>query len=298
MIEKLPIEKGTASKIYGLAFDEPVSGYEVAKEIGTQPHHVNNKIKQMHKKGYLKEIKKSEWRWPKWQSDVKLLVIKVDSIKKNEKINLTELDKEVLYNRLNAKYFRSICCNDIKHHIKKEGDVNSVDEILAIFETFTLIMEQDKYFVEESLKITNREQYEKMISNQIKMAEDLRHKIRLKEISDKINDEDIPKLHKQLEKNLNKKIPIEKLKSLIQEFRESKQLSLIKPGLFEDVEKKVGSKKAANDLIINSFNVPIPKNLLVNYRGISSIGRKYLEIQELVENIWKFRIINLLYPIE
>jgi hypothetical protein len=293
MIEKLSIEKGTPSKIYGLAYDEPISGYKIAKEIGTQPHHINDKIKKMHKQGYLIKIRKPEWRWPRWQSDVKALVMKVDNIKKHENINLTELDKEVLYNRLNAKYFRSLVPSTIKNLIKEKGNIDSVDEILGFFEMLILLMEQDKHYVQECMKITNKKKYEEAISNQLKAAEDLRHKIKFKEFSDKIKDKDIPKLHKQLEKNLNKKIPIDKLKSLIQEFRDSKQLSLVEPGLFEKVGEKLGSKEALNDIFINSFITPIPKNLLVNYRGISSIGRKYLEIEEYVERIWEMRILHL-----
>jgi hypothetical protein len=298
MIAKLPIEKGTSSKIYGLAFNDPISGYKIAKEIGTQPHHINKKIKEMYKQGFLTKIKKPEWRFAKWQSNVKPLVTKVENIKKQEKIILTDLDKEVLTNRLDAKYFRLVIYNTIKKLIKKEGNVNSVDEILGFFEMLMILMEQDKKYIQECLKITNRKQYEKLISNKLEDFQKFQNQIKIKKFSDKIKDKDIPDFHKKLEKDLNKKISINKLKNLIQEFRDSKQLSLLKSDIFEKAEKQLGSKEAIADTFINSFTTPIPKNLFLNYRGISSFGRKYSEIEQYLEQLWKFRVMQVLYQFE
>ena len=108
MDEILPIEKGNASKIYGLAYYEPKSGYKIAKIIGTQTHHINEKIKELYKQGYLKKIKKKEWRWPKWQSKIKPLITKIENIKKEEKIILSDLDREILYAKLNDKFLRFV----------------------------------------------------------------------------------------------------------------------------------------------------------------------------------------------
>jgi glutamyl/glutaminyl-tRNA synthetase len=252
----------------------------------------------MYKQGFLTKIKKPEWRWVKWQSNVKPLVTIVENIKKQEKINLTELDKEVLFNRLNAKYFRIISYNTIKNHIKKENNINSVDEILGFFEMLIILMEQNKEYIQECLKITNKKQYEKLILDKEKDSKILQNKIKLKKFSDKIKDEEIPTFHKKLEKELNKKIPYKKLKDLIQEFRESKQLSLLNPEIYENAEVNLGSKEAVIDLFINSFITPIPKNLFLNYRGISSFGRKYLEIEKYIEEIWKFRAIQILEQID
>lgn len=294
MIENLAIEKGTASKIYGLAYNNPVSGYQLAKEIGSQPHHINAKIKQLHKQGYLKKISKSEWRWSKWKSNIKPLVKKIVNIKENERVHLTELDQEVLYNRLNSKYFREIAYNDIKFQLKQEKNINSVDEILSFFELLISVMSQNPDYIQECIKITNRKQYEKTILGHKNDFNDLIKKIKFKEILDKISDEEIPKVYKKIEKRLKKKISLEKFKSTIQEFKENKQLSLLKPSALEKIQKQLGSKKNFEDLSINSFVTPIPKNLLLNYRGISNIGRKYLEIEKYVEEIWAFRELNLI----
>jgi len=64
-----------------------------------------------------------------------------------------------------------------------------------------------------------------------------------------------------LEKNLNNKIPFKKLKILIQEFRDSKQLSLFNPNVYKNAEINLGSKEAVIDLFVNSFVNPILKNL-------------------------------------
>ena len=294
MVEKLPIEIGLASKIYGLAYNEPVSGYQLANWIGTQPHHVNAKIKELYNGGYLRKITNPKWRWPKWRANVKALVKKVVSIKESENIQLTKLDQEVLLNRLSSKYFRDIAQNDIKYHLKQENNVNSVDEILSFFEMLILLMSQSPEYIKECIKITNKEQYEKAILEVKNEVNDLIGKIKFKKFADNISDEDIPKAHKEFEKRLQKKLSLEKFKSIIQQFRDSEQLSLLKPNTLEDVSKKLGSKKNFDNLFINSFVTPIPKNLLQNYLGISSFGRKYLEIEKVLENVWAFRELNLI----
>ena len=45
--DQLPVEKGTASKIYGLAYYEPQSGYVIAKEIGSQPALMKSSLTQL-----------------------------------------------------------------------------------------------------------------------------------------------------------------------------------------------------------------------------------------------------------
>ena len=58
--DNINLEKGLASKIYGLAYHKPTSGYRIAKIIGSQPHHVNNKIKKMHEIGALQQMETSK----------------------------------------------------------------------------------------------------------------------------------------------------------------------------------------------------------------------------------------------
>jgi len=294
MLEKLPIKTGLASKIYGLAYNEPVSGYQLAQEIGTQPHHVNAKIKELYNNGYLQKITNPKWRWPKWKSKVEPLVKKIVCIKETEKVQLTELDKEVLLNRLSSKYFRHIIHNHIKFHLKQEKNINSVDEILTFFEILLLMMSQSPNYVQKCLKITSKEQYEKVILERKNELKIYNNRIFLKNLSDSLSDKDIPKAHKEFEKKINKKIPFEKFKSVIQEYRDSEHLSVLKYGNIKKVMKKLGSKKNFDDLFINSFITPIPKNLFQNCRGISSFGRKYLEIENILEQVWDFREINLI----
>ena len=298
MVEKLSIEKGLASKIYGLAYNEPVSGYQLAKEIGTQPHHVNDKIKQLHKDGYLIKISNNNWRWPKWRANVRPLVKKIVNIKKDKKINLTKLDQEVLYDRLSSKYFRQLICNNIKYQLREENTIDSVEEILSGFEMFTLFMEQNRDYVQKCLKITNRKQYKKEILEARKRVDDLLLRINVKIFSDNISDEDIIKIYNVFKKENMMTISLEEFKSRIQQVRDSKQLSFVKPKTLKDIKKRLGSTKNFYDLFINSFITPMPKNLLINYRGISSFGRKYLDIEKRIEEIWKFRTLNILYDIE
>ena len=217
MVEKLPIEKGLASKIYGLAYNEPVSGYQLAKEIGTQPHHVNDKIKQLHKDGHLIKISNPNWRWSKWRANVNPLVKKIVSIKKDKKINLTKLDQEVLFDHLSSKYFRQLICNDIKYQLKKGNTVDSVEEILSGFEMFTLFMVQNRDYVEKCLKITNREQYEKEILEARKRVDDLLLRIDVKLFSDNISDEDIIKIYNVFKKRNMIMISLEEFQSRILE---------------------------------------------------------------------------------
>jgi len=100
----MPIEKGLASKIYLLAYPEPKSGYEIAKEIYGHDHHrVRKIIKELAKEGYFMTVEMDEWRTPRWFSDASLLV---DKIEENKGVELNDIEKYLLQHVINFMTFR------------------------------------------------------------------------------------------------------------------------------------------------------------------------------------------------
>lgn len=109
MNKTMPIEKGLASKIYLLAYPEPKSGYEIAKEIYGHDHHrVRTVIKKLAEEGYFMTIEKDEWKWPKWISNVGPLIKRIQETNRNRNINMSDFDKYVIRKLLDNFHFRDI----------------------------------------------------------------------------------------------------------------------------------------------------------------------------------------------
>jgi len=88
---ELPIEKGLSSKIYGLAYGEPKSGYELSKDIYGHYHHgVKTKINELAKENYFLEIQIEGQQHPKWLSNVEPLILKIESIVKSKGQDLND----------------------------------------------------------------------------------------------------------------------------------------------------------------------------------------------------------------
>ena len=204
----LPIEKGLASKIYGLAFQDPQSSYNLAKQIGTQPHHVNAKIKELYKQKYLLKIENKEWRWPRWRANPDALIKKIEQIKQQEHITLTELDTQVLSERFNNYLFRTLSCQSFQGEVEKNTNANAVDDILCGFEMFMRLMEQSSEYVEACNKITTKADYQKMRREQKKSIKHLWLQYKLNIFVNTIKDEDIPALQNYIEINFGKKMQI------------------------------------------------------------------------------------------
>jgi len=290
--DQLPVEKGTASKIYGLAYYEPRSGYGIARVIGSQTHHVNSKIKELYKYGYLLKIEKKEWRWPRWQSNANILVKKIEQIKQKENITFTKLDKHVLYERLNNSLFRELAYGDFCVELKENQNPNAIDSILSQFEIISILMEQFSWFIEDCNRIHTEEDYQNAIQQDRNILEKLYVVLKFKELSDSTKIEDIPKLHIQFEKKLRKKIEFSKFNETITYFKESKQLIKADTKIFEKLEKQYGSKEKLYDLLLSFFIVPMPKHLFENYKGISSWGRKYKELEDLINILQELKFID------
>jgi len=173
---QLSVEKGTASKIYGLAYDEPRSGYSIAKEIGSQPHHVNAKIHELYKEGSLLKIEKKEWTHPKWQSNANILVKKIEQTKQKENITFTKFDKQVLYERFNNSLFRQLAYGGFCVEFKENPNANAVDSILCDFDTGLIVAENISYFREKCEKINTEKEYNNYIQQQRKTFESYKHK--------------------------------------------------------------------------------------------------------------------------
>lgn len=296
--DQLPVEKGTASKIYGLSYYEPRSGYGIAKEIGSQPHHVNAKIHDLYKKGYLLKIEKKEWPWPRWQSNANVLVKKIEQIKQKENITFTKLDKHVLYERLNNSFFRQLAYDDFCFELKENQNPNAIDSILSYFEILSILMEQFSFYVEECNNIHTEEDYQNIIQKKKNSLDELYAKLKLKYLSDSTKIEDISKLHTQFEKRLRKKIDFSKFRETIINFKESEQLDKADTKIFEKSQKQFGSKEKLYDFYLSSFNIPMPKHLFENYKGISSWGRKYKELEFLINIFQDLKIMDSIDSIQ
>lgn len=296
--DRLPVEKGLASKIYGLAFKDPQSGYSLAQQIGSQPHHVNAKIKELYKQKYLLKIEKKEWKYPRWQSNPETLIIKIEQIKQKENITFTELDKQVLIERFNNYFFKQFFHSSFRRELIINPNPNAIDQILSVFETVTRLMEQFSDYIEECQKIITVKDYQEMIQKQKDSLKDFYGKLKLKKIADIIKDDEIPKFHKYLEDNLGEKIEFSKVKNMITDFRESEQLKKFDTNMFEKTQKQIGDKTDIENFFITSFFTPIPKHLFENYKGISSWGRKYNELEEMIQLFMKMKLIDILQSID
>jgi hypothetical protein len=294
----LPVEKGLASKIYGLAFRDPQSGYSLAQQIGTQPHHVNAKIKELNEQKYLLKKEKKGWKYPRWQSNPEILVKKIEQIKQKDNIKLTELDKKVLSERFNNYLFRSICYNTFQAELKENPNANAIDYILSAFEIFTILMQQFSGFSENCQKIITEEDYQRIIQKERAFVADLNADLKLKDFLDTMKDEDIPKFHQHLRDDLGEKIEFNELKNIIKNYRESEQFKIINPDTMKKLQEQVGDETDIYNEMMTSIVIPIPKHLFENYRGISSWGRKYLELEGMIEMIMRAKFIDISISID
>jgi hypothetical protein len=137
-----------------------------------------------------------------------------------------------------------------------------------------------------------------MMQKQKDSLQNLYEKLKLKEIADTIKDEEIPKLHKALEKKFGEKIEFSKVKKLITVFREADQLKTFGTDMFEKTQGLIGDKMDIEKFFITSFIVPIPKHLFENYKGISSWGRKYNELEAVIQVYMKMTLIDVLQSLD
>jgi len=243
-IIELPIEKGLSSKIYGLAYDEPKSGYELSKDIYGHYHHgVKTKINQLAKEDYLLKIPVEGQKHPKWLSSVEPLILKIESILKSKGQILTDFEKKVLRNRFENKFFRWLSRND--YHIDLQtGPCNSVDSILGGFEFGLIIAENISYVREESKKINTEEEYNKFIKQQRKTFESFKQEV---------------------------------------------------PEMYSKARSQFDSKEEFLDSMIHLIFSPLPKSLLEKCKGVSSLGRKFQDVKLLINEVTKFKFIELIY---
>jgi hypothetical protein len=294
----LPVEKGLASKIYGLAFRDSQTGYNLAKQIGTQPHHVNAKIKELYNQKYLLKIEKREWKYPRWQSNPETLIKKIEQIKQKQNITLTELDKKILSERFNNYLFRSICYNTFQAELKENPNSNAIDYILSAFEIFTILMEQFSGYIEACQKIITEEDYQRITRTERAFVADLNRDLKIKKIIDTVKDEENPELHKYIRDELGKNIELSELKNIIRKYRESELFNMINPDMMKKLQEQVGDEIDIYNEMMTSFVIPIPKHLLEHYRGISSWGRKYNELEGMIEQIIRAKFIDISISLE
>jgi hypothetical protein len=292
------IEKGNPSKIYGFAFGEPKSGYEIAKNIGTQPHHVNKLIKHLHAQGYLNKIENDKWRWPRWQSNIDSLIDKIVDIKKKQKMTITDFEKKILKDRLSESFFRRLSSNTFKTDYKKKHPINSLESILSTFEILMSFMMQFDDYIEECKKIKTSKQYEEAVNLHLKEISRLYWILKLKKLSDETKDNEIEEVRQVLSQMSNRNITRKEIQSMFRQLQNDPVLKKIDTKLFEKVRKKFPTNNDYQFYLKNSINIPMPISLLIKIRGISEWGRKYLDIEEYIQMFTELRIINSYDKIE
>ena len=139
MNKTMPIEKGLASKIYLLAYPEPKSGYEIAKEIYGHDHHrVRTVIKKLAEEGYFMTVEMDEWRTPRWFSDAGPLVKKIEE---NKGIELDDIEKYLLQHIINFMAFRE-WIKILMPRINKDTEINAQTFILDNAEFLLILVEK------------------------------------------------------------------------------------------------------------------------------------------------------------
>jgi len=116
------LREGLPSKIYYLAFPEPVSYYEIAKHIYGEPTaaRVSERSRQMIEKGYLEKTKKGVI------SRVEPLIDKIEKDLKVKNITLTGSEKEVLIRVFNGDIFRKAVGKYIRKNMKDNVDAYQI----------------------------------------------------------------------------------------------------------------------------------------------------------------------------
>jgi len=175
-IIELPIEKGLPSKIFGLAYEESKSGYELSKEIYGHYHHsVKSTINKLYKENYFLKIPVDGQKHPKWISNIEPLILKIESIVKSKDQDLNDFEKDVLRKRLDNKFFRRLSRDDFYYEFKN-GPCNAVDSILGGFEMGLIVAENISFFRDQCKKINTEEEYNNFINQQRKTFESYKRK--------------------------------------------------------------------------------------------------------------------------
>jgi hypothetical protein len=91
----------------------------------------------------------------------------------------------------------------------------------------------------------------------------------------------------------SKKIDEEKLKQIIYDFKNSKQLNhLAREQNLKLLKEIFSSEESKRDFVNFVMVAPVSKNLLDNCNGISSWGKKYNEMEKWFEMIFSIRILT------
>jgi DNA-binding PadR family transcriptional regulator len=127
------IREGLPSKIYLLAYNEPVSGYEIAQKIqglksGTVPQtgKIYGWLKQLKTADFLEETKDG------YQSKVEPLLYEINQVLSERQIPLTELESYIVSKILNDEIFRKLV--EFSHYYKKEYFKREIDAAHEIME--------------------------------------------------------------------------------------------------------------------------------------------------------------------
>ncbi|HEC76889.1 MAG TPA: hypothetical protein ENI33_06505 [Thermoplasmatales archaeon] len=166
--EKISIEKGLAAKIYLLAYPKPKSGYEIAKEIyGYDHHRVRKVIKKLAKEDYLISVKKDEWRYPKWLSSVEPLIGRIEDIKKQEDIELSDFEKHVIRVILNSQHFRTWIKINIPLITEdlRQDEIDALEIILAELEIHFITLNKLHDLAESVNEIKTVEDFDKLVES-------------------------------------------------------------------------------------------------------------------------------------
>jgi len=124
-----PLRAGLPSKIYFLAYSGPKSGYEIASKIyGVEKYPPTSKIYSWIKKMEGKELTKTERGYI---SEVHPLLNEIEvTLKKDHGIELSDLEKRILYRVLDSSEFRSFVEN-ANCNVRLDQDIDSAWLIMS-----------------------------------------------------------------------------------------------------------------------------------------------------------------------
>jgi hypothetical protein len=148
-----PLREGLSSKIYLLAYETPLTGYELAKRIyGVEKSPITSKIYPK-----LKELKKLnhiiEERDINRSNPDSLLAEIIISLKQEEISELTNLEQYALKQVISSSIFRSFVGSIIQKQEIPKGDIDAIQFIVSKLSAVAAMGYLTKKYTDEKLRL-------------------------------------------------------------------------------------------------------------------------------------------------
>jgi len=249
--KKFPIERGLAAKIFLLSYNDPMSGYGIARRIYNHDHYrirvVINELsgtsfivnewskdpKERSKECFLIPVENLKGHKPRWIANPNAILAKIEG-------EVILNDDYVLCQILQSTAFKFLVKNNLPKDLQN-SDLNAIDYILSLMDLIFIVSHEVDFFKKKSRGITTKKDYDKVL-REIKKDKELSNEIR----------------------------------------------KLVLP-LF-NMENKPGVEIPDNVFVEFPCLFVVPERLAYYFRGQSEFGRKYYQMRPIAEGISKLLI--------